>query len=362
MSNESHARYPNSASPALSHWYNALCSHMRQRERERDREEGGRERSQKCLNPNTFANISLACSSHISLTVTDLSHAFESANKFTGEDLWVWDVRAVRQGGTFSHFFGGSLSSLSNCNKKRIGSAWADVVGGKPNSWTDLVCAPSTVITYSDIKRAAWDWINFGKANATKIWGAIEDWDTSRVNSLFALFSESRVGSKAQEWSGADLTKWDTGNVESFVQMFKGNSKFNGSVSTFQIQKATHLSEMFRGCASFNGGLGTWDVSKVVNTYSMFRDASKFVSVKSQDIPYLVTPTLAHNASSRTHAPKTVANSFLLLSHLSHYLQQVGTGLSKWKTGSLTNMEQMFEDARLFNGDVSSFNTEGEVL
>ena len=108
---------------------------------------------------------------------------------------------------------------------------------------------------------------------------------------MFALFRTSRVGPKAQEWSGADLTKWDTGNVDSFNQMFKGNSKFNGNVSTFQIQKATHLSEMFRGCASFNGGLGTWDVSKVVNTYSMFRDASKFVSVKSQDIPQLQPST-----------------------------------------------------------------------
>ena len=49
--------------------------------------------------------------------------------------------------------------------------------------------------------------------------------------------------------------------------------------------------------------------------------------------------------------------------HLSHYFQkQVGTGLSKWKTGGLTNMDSMFQDATLFNGDVSSFNTEGEVL
>ena len=104
---------------------------------------------------------------------------------------------------------------------------------------------------------------------------------------MFALFSESMVGLKVKEWSGADLTKWDTGNVESFNQMFKGNSKFNGNVSTFQIHKATHLGEMFRGCTSFNGGLGTWDVSNVVITYSMFRDASKFVSVKSQDIPQL---------------------------------------------------------------------------
>jgi len=363
----------------------------------------------------------------LSPTVTDLTQAFKSAEKFTGEDLWLWDVRAVKPlptcsaaqkdhsdgecpthkknggcstgnvdhiawrarcpvtcdqcvcsgqegSGGFSSVFGGSLPSLSDCNKKRIGSAWKihgvfdDTFGGTQSSWADLACTtPSQVITNSDIKRAAWDWINFGKANATKIWGAIEDWDTSLVTSMFALFRTSRVGPKAQEWPGADLTKWDTGNVDSFNQMFEGNSKFNGNVSTFQIQKATHLSEMFRGCASFNGGLGTWDVSKVVNTYSMFRDASKFVSVKITRHPPTptqhVTPKPCHLAMLRpTHAPKTVANSFPLISHLSHYLQQVGTGLSKWKTGSLKSMENMFEDARLFNGDVSSFNTEGEVL
>ena len=104
---------------------------------------------------------------------------------------------------------------------------------------------------------------------------------------MFALFrdeiraksSSYSVASKAQEWSGADLTKWDTRNVVSFEQMFKGNSKFNGNVSTFQIQKATHLSEMFRGCTLFNGGLGTWDVSKVGDAAKMFLDAANFVSV-----------------------------------------------------------------------------------
>ena len=229
----------------------------------------------------------------LSPTVTDLTQAFKSAEKFTGEDLWLWDVRAIPGGPGgfgpgFNSVFGGSLlrPSFSNCTKKRIGSAWKihgvfdDTFGGTQSSWADLVCAPSTVITYSDIKRAAWDWINFGKSNATKIWGAIEDWDTSLVTSMFALFSESRVGPKAKEWSGADLTKWDTGNVMSFEQMFKGNSKINGNVGTFQIQKATHLGEMFRGCTSFNGELGTWQVSKVSDTNSMFRDASKFVSVK----------------------------------------------------------------------------------
>ena len=220
-----------------------------------------------------------------------MTQAFYSAEKFTGEDLWLWDVRAVLEGtggqGGFNSIFGGSLPSLPNCNKKRIGTAWKihgvfdDTFGGTQSSWADLVCAPSTVTTNSDIKRAAWDWINFGKTNAIKIWGAIEDWDTSLVTSFFALFSESRVGLKAQEWLGPDLTKWDTGNVASFQHMFKGNSKFNGNVSTFQLQKATHLGEMFRGCTSFNGELGTWQVSKVVGTNSMFLDAAKFVSVIS---------------------------------------------------------------------------------
>ena len=63
---------------------------------------------------------------------------------------------------------------------------------------------------------------------------------------------------------------------------------------------------------------------------------------------------------SCTYAPNAFANPPPLAS-LSH-LQQVGTGLAKWKTGSLTNMDSMFEDATFFNGDVSSFNTEGEVL
>ena len=171
---------------------------MRQRARERERE--------KCLNPNAFANyLSLACSSHISPTVTNLTQAFESAEKFTGEDLWLWD----------------------------------------------------------------------------------------------------------------------TGNVVSFERMFKGNFKFNGNVSTFQLQKATHLGEMFRGCASFNGELGAWQVSKVSDTNSMFRDASKFVSVNHKIYPNFnplsVTPNPCHSHTMLrpVFAPKAVANSRSCFSHVS---------------------------------------------
>ena len=200
--------------------------------------------------------------------------------------LFFWDVSSAT---TFGSAFEGT-TSLDPCNKKRSAFKWKGNAAfnstGLFSLWNTETCHSEIGSTLtndhrrSNILLAAWDWINFGSTVATETWGDIEGWDTSRVTSLSALFSESRVGTNVREWLGADLTKWDTGNAVSFEQTFKGNSKFNGNMSTFQLQKTTHLGEMFRGCESFNGQLGTWDVSKGVDTNSMFRDASKFVSVK----------------------------------------------------------------------------------
>ena len=147
-----------------------------------------------------------------------------------------------------------------------------DTFGDTQSSWSGLACAPSTITKNSDIKLAAWDWINldatpgvFG-AEATKIWGPIEDWDTSLVTSmdhLFDSFDAGGVGSRVTSWAGADLTSWDTSNVKNMWGMFEGAIAFNGDVSVFDTSKCEKMTTVFNKASMFNGQLGKWDVSKV---------------------------------------------------------------------------------------------------
>ena len=199
-------------------------------------------------------------------------------------------MRAVITAGGFNNVFGGDLPSLLDCNKKRIGSAWKihdvfdDTFGGTQSSWSGLACAPSTITKNSDIKLAAWDWINldatpgvFG-AEATKIWGPIEDWDTSLVTSMNHLFDADLlvggVGSRVTSWAGADLTSWDTSNVKNMWGMFEGAIAFNGDVSAFDTSKCEKMTTVFNKASMFNGQLGKWDVSKVSRYMMLYLKAT----------------------------------------------------------------------------------------
>ena len=85
----------------------------------------------------------------------------------------------------------------------------------------------------------------------------------SAVTSMKQIFNVYSVGKGVSEWAGADLTKWDTKNVNNMFGMFEGAHDFNGDVSSFDVSKIGTMTAMFNKCHNFNGQLGKWDVSKV---------------------------------------------------------------------------------------------------
>jgi len=119
-------------------------------------------------------------------------------------------------------------------------------------------------------------------------------------NSIFADASNS-------------LASWDVSNVTNMSNMFVNAINFNRNISSWNTRKVTDFSYMFNGATSFNNGSAplTWSLSDVsaINMSYMFQGASSF----NQDL--------------------------------------------SWNTINVTNMQQMFWDAKIFNGNISNWDT-----
>ena len=85
--------------------------------------------------------------------------------------------------------------------------------------------------------------------------GDISQWNTSKVEYMNNLFSDSRFN--------GDISKWDVSNVAVMTNMFS-SSRFNGDISGWDTSNVRSMFRMFSG-SHFQGDIRRWDVSKVVS-------------------------------------------------------------------------------------------------
>lgn len=240
----------------------------------------------------------------------------------------------------------------------------------------------------------------------------ISGWDIAAVTDLSSFLKGASIFNQ-------DLSAWATPiiGVTNMASMFNGAQTFNQDLSTWDVSTLTDSTSMFEGAANFNQDLGDWDVEDVVAMDSMFQGASQF----DQDLTewcvrtHTVEPTDFSTGAPLTNVNKPVwgtcpapLNGEILL--ISGTLRMSGTtssagvitypdgttksiGPGNWSlsitspgwyslpqedmtklsfedssvcdfdfdpgfyTGNLTDMSSMFENCRVFNGDISNWDT-----
>lgn len=103
----------------------------------------------------------------------------------------------------------------------------------------------------------------------TSINADISDWDTSNVENMEGMFYNA-------ESFDQDISDWDTRSVYSMNNLFSGAVSFNSDISSWNTSNVTNMNSMFRGATSFNRDLSNWDTSNVVDMSYMFSDAESF--------------------------------------------------------------------------------------
>ena len=130
---------------------------------------------------------------------------------------------------------------------------------------------------------------------------------------------------------------WDTGNVVSLANAFRGAAKFNADISSWNVSKVTEMQSAFQDAKAFNQNLGSWNMSNVTNIGAMFQGATAFNnggsdSIKGWNTAKITSMDATFNGATSFNQPLN------------------------WDTSKVTAMRQLFNGATSFNQSLANWN------
>ena len=107
---------------------------------------------------------------------------------------------------------------------------------------------------------------------------SISSWDVARVERFDRLFKCSGTC----EFTGSDLSMWDTSSAKSMASMFEGRSRFNSDISRWDVRGVTDMSHMFENASVFTADITRWRTDSLVNSSNMFLGADTWRTLHAQ--------------------------------------------------------------------------------
>jgi surface protein len=149
-----------------------------------------------------------------------------------------------------------------------------------------------------------------------------------------------------------DISTWNTSQVTSMRELYKGCSNFNDPIGNWDVSNVTDMYLMFFCAASFNQSLDSWNVSKVTTMFGMFWQASSFRQpLNSWDVGnvtqmgYMFSSASSFNQPLNSWDVKSVTNMEGMFYHAVSFNQPLDT----WNVSSVVDMRWMFDGAAAFN-------------
>jgi surface protein len=107
------------------------------------------------------------------------------------------------------------------------------------------------------------------RAKALSVCGPINNWNTSLVTDMSALFKE-------QFAFNDDISNWNVSHVTDMSRMFESATLFNHSLENWDVVNVQNMANMFRNASSFDQLIDRWDVSNVAIFTGIIDGASRF--------------------------------------------------------------------------------------
>lgn len=126
----------------------------------------------------------------------------------------------------------------------------------------------------------------------------IENWDVSKVKSLYRTFGNSPFNQPIENWDVSQvetahecffstpfnqpLNNWDVANIETMSSMFY-SSGFNKPLHDWDVSNVKTMNNMFRN-SPFNQPIGNWNVGSCENFGGMFYDMDFNQNIGNWDV------------------------------------------------------------------------------
>ncbi|WPO92339.1 BspA family leucine-rich repeat surface protein [Chryseobacterium sp. HR92] len=206
---------------------------------------------------------------------------------------------------------------------------------------------------------------------------SINSWDTSSVQDMSELFSQTKFNSPIDNWNTSNVTNmfrmfhytklfnqplktWDVSKVTNMQYMFMNAEKFNQPLQDWNTESLTTMADMFNSAREFNQSLNTWNISNVASLSGVFSFAVQFNqplnnwdTSKVTDMSRTFLGATNFNQNINSWDTTKVGNMSYMFAEAVSYNEP----MTSWKTGSVTDMSFMFHFDPYFNQNISNWNT-----
>ena len=197
----------------------------------------------------------------------------------------------------------------------------------------------------------------FDRAKAFDNGDVALDWlDTSKVRSMDYMFQSSPFNQ--------NINNWKVGAVTSMTSMFQSAHEFNQDISGWDVSKVKLMDKMFNGAITFDQPIGAWIVSSVEDMSNMFLSAQSFnQDISSWDVSGVTKMDRMFYGTIKFNKPigSWTVDSVENMQEMFYSAQAFNQDISDWKIGNVTNMNAMFKKAKAFNNGGVALNWQGAI-